>query len=159
MAYDDDRNYVNLAFQDVRNTKRNRKVQMVAGTALSDANALLFHVASKSKMAKFWQGQIQIDDALTADADSEVGDTLRLYFELTGERTGHFDIVDPNDDLFLDTSGPNANIAITKASMDAGDPGTPEDALGQIIDLILAGTLLISDSETPTAYLKGERLV
>lgn len=159
MAYAELKNYVTLTHRDIRLEKsRNRVVEMEAAATLSAAQALTFDSVSKCGMFKYVQGAQQVDDAVVGAADSEVGDTLRLNFGLPAGKKGHFDIVDGKDVLYVDTVGPNANVVIPKSEMDAATPGDPEDQLGNIIDLILAGTILISDGEVADSYIDGERI-
>lgn len=165
MAYTTSKNMLTLIFRDVREQERVRVVELGGLVVVTDDNAAEMDLVSKSAVPRYVQQNYQRDAALSADAQSEVRDTLRLYFRLPDGDKGHFDIVDPKDTLFLSTTGAGANIPVDKSTMDAadpvGNPGSPAeelDALGNIIDSILSGEYLISDGEQPEAYLGGERV-
>jgi hypothetical protein len=146
-----------LTFRDVRGDTRNRRIELGGLVVITDDDATEFHNASKSAVVAYVQQNEQSDEALVGDADSEVSDTLRLYFRIDAKKTAHLDIPDPHDELFLSTTGPGANILKDKADLDL-DVGGPGEAVGSIIDKVLAGSILISDGETPASYLYGERL-
>ena len=158
MAYTTNSNTLTLSFRDVRNDLRTRRIELGGLVVVTDDDAVNFSSVSKSVVRRYVQGNEQIDAALVAEADSEVADTLRLYFLLPDDSKWHLDVVDPHDELFLSTTGPGANIVKDKADLIVGGPPTPGYYLGVIIDNVLAGTYLISDGETPTAYLYGERI-
>ena len=159
MAYTTLKNYATFTFRDVRDNVRTRQVELGGLVILTDDNANDLHNASKSAVIKYVQNNVQSDDALAPDADSEVSDTARLYFELPDLEKGHFDIPDPHDEIFLATAGAGANIVKEYAVLAAAVAGTPEKAVANIIDDVLAGEILISDGEQPTRYLEGERVV
>lgn len=160
MAYTALQNFLVVTYTDIRGDTRNRRIETDPTLVVTDPIVGLLDDVSKCALKRYSLGLNQADDALTPDADSEKADTARLYFDLDGlGKKGHFDIVDAHDDLFLATSGPNANIIKDYATLDAATAGTPEKALASIIDALLAGTFTISDGETPAAYLNGVRLV
>lgn len=157
MAFTTLKNYLTMTFRDAREQERTRVVELGGLVVVTDDNANDFHNASKSAVVKYVQNNVQHDDTLTADADSEVRDTLRLYFRMPSQEIYHLDIPDPHDEVFLATSGPGANILKEKADL-ALDVGGPGEAVSNIIDDALAGEYLISDGETPDSYLSGERV-
>jgi len=157
VAYTTLRNFMALTFRDVRGDTRIRRVELGGLVVITDDDAADFHNASKSAVVAYVQQNEQSDEALSPDADSEVADTLRLYFRIDAKKTAHLDIPDPHDELFLSTTGPGANILKDKADLDL-DVAGPGEAVGNIIDKVLAGSILISDGETPASYLYGERL-
>lgn len=157
MAYTTLRNYLDLTFRDVRDNERRRRIELGGLVVITDDDALDFHNASKSAVVAYTQQNQQSDEALVGDADSEVGDTLRLFFRMDALQTYHLDIPDPHDELFLSTTGPGANILKDYADL-ALDVGGPGEAVTNIIDKALAGSILISDGETPASFLYGERL-
>lgn len=148
--------YVTVSHQDIRDNTRSRQVQ-VPDLAAASIIAFEMNGASKSKVAS-WTNSLKLtEDTMAApDADSEVKDTLRLYFELPNLDRAHFDIVDPHDEVFLALTGAGANILKERADLllIAG-AGTSVDA---IIAHVLSGEILISDSETPSRYLSGARV-
>ncbi len=156
MAYTTAHNFLTLKFRDVRNVLRNRTIELGGLVVVTDDDATEWDTVSKSIVRGYYNKNQQIDNALVAAADSEVKDTARLYFLLPDDTTGHLDIVDPVDDLFLSTTGPGANIIIEYADMAGGSPS--QVALQTIIDKVLSGSILIDDGETPTTYLYGERI-
>jgi hypothetical protein len=159
MPYTTYKNTLTLRMRDERDTERTRIVTLGGLVVVTDDDANLFNAASKSFVASYVQNNYQKDDALAPEADSEVRDTLRLYFRMPNEDTAFFDIPDPHDDLFLDTVGAGANILKSKTALDAAVDGTPEDAVGQIIDHVLAGEYLIDNQGVAAeAYLEGERI-
>jgi hypothetical protein len=158
MAYTTNKNYIRMTFTDVREQKRNKTVELGGAVIVTDDDAADFDQVSKSAVRKYVQQNEQMDGALSPDADSEVRDTIRLYFKLTDDSKAHLDIPDPHDELFLSTTGPDAMIVKTYAVLAAAIDPAPEKALADIIDKVLAGTYLISDGETPTTYLSGERV-
>lgn len=158
MAYTTINNFLTVDYTDVRENSRQRRIELGGLVIITDTEADAMHDASKSAVRKYWQSNVQMDDALTPDADSEVRDTLRLYLKLPDDSVGHFDIPDPHDEVFLSTTGPGANILKDYATLAAALAGTPEKAVADIIDLLLAGTFLISDGETAQTFLSGERV-
>lgn len=158
MAYGSIKNFLSLTYRDERQDERNRRVELGPAVVITETDVLRWHNVSKSAVAKFVQQNVQSDPGLSPQVGSEKRDTMRLYFRMGDESIGHLDIPDPVDDLFLATSGPNANTVIDKADMDAALAGTPEDELGEIIDGVLAGTYRIKGGQTPSAYLRGERV-
>lgn len=157
MAFTTLKNFLTMTFRDDSGVERVRKVELGGLVVVTDDNANDFHNASKSAVVKYVQNNVQHDAALTPDADSEVRDTLRLYFRMPDESIYHLDIPDPHDEVFLATSGAGENILKLKADL-ALDVGGPGEAVSNIIDDVLAGEYLISDGEQPTAYLEGERV-
>ena len=158
MAYTTANNFLSMRFRDVRNQLRTRIIELGGLVVVTDDDAIEWDGVSKSVVRGYVQQNKQIDAALSADADSEVTDTARLYFLLPDDTTGHLDIVDPHDELFLSTTGPNANVIKDKATLVAAVSPAPEFYLNSIIDKVLAGSILISDGEQPTTYLRGERI-
>lgn len=158
MAYTTNKNTMVLSFRDIRNENRFREIELGGLVVVTDDDALDFDGCSKSVVRRYVQKNEQIDNGLTPDADSEVNDTLRLFFLLTDDTKWHIDIVDPADELFLSTTGPGANIVKDKSVLAAAVSPAPEYYLNNIIDKVLAGSILISDGETPTAYLEGMRI-
>ena len=158
MAYTTLRNYLDLTFRDIRDNERRRTIELGGLVVVTDDNATAFHNASKSAVVSYVQKNVQSDEALVGDADSEVRDTLRLYFRIDAQKTAHLDIPDPHDEIFLATTGPGANVAKDYAVLFAASPGTPEKAVADIIDDVLSGEILISDGEEAASYLSGERV-
>lgn len=150
---------VNVTFRDNRDDVRGRTIEQ-PGTTQADVTTLVdrLQVISKSGTLRATHSIKYSNDAFAAEADSDVSDTVRLYFELEDTSTAHFDIPDPADEIFEASSGPGANIVKEKSVLDAAVAGTPEKELGLLIDAVLAGTILISDGETPAGYLHGERV-
>lgn len=160
MAYTALQNFLTITYTDIRGNTRNRRIETDPALVVTDPIVGKLDDVSKSALKRYTLGLNQADDALTPDADSEKADTARLYFDLDGlGKKGHFDIVDPHDDLFLSTAGPNANVIKDYATLFAAVAGTPEKSLADIIDALLAGSMTISDGETPASYLNGVRLV
>ena len=143
-------------FTDARGDSRNRVVEIGAGNLLTDDDAGDMNGVSKSVVLSYIEGIRQVDINLTPDSDSEVKDACRLAFLLDDNTRAHFDIVDPKDELFLTLVGAGANIVIAYDDLDILDP--PQLALKDIIDRVLSGDMLISDGETPVAYIEGFRL-
>ena len=158
MAYSTIKNWLAVTWIDERLDTRLRRIECGAAYTPVLADATQFHNVSKSAVSKWVQNDVQYDASLSGIAGSEVSDTLRLYFLMDNGDTYHMDIPDPVDSLFLATSGAGANILKTYAVLDAGAPLSPEDELARIIDHVLAGEYLISDGETPTAFIEGERI-
>ena len=157
MAFTTLKNFLTMTFRDARDNERVRVVELGGLVVVTDDNANDFHNASKSAVIKYVQNNVQNDPALTADADSEVRDTLRLYFRMPDEGVYHMDIPDPHDEVFLAASGPGANILKERAEL-VLDIGGPGEAVDSIIADALAGEYLISDGEQPTGFLYGERV-
>jgi hypothetical protein len=158
MAYTTNKNELVLSFRDIRQELRTKRIELGGLVVVTDDDATEFNGVSKSVVRRYVQQNEQIDTSLVADADSEVNDTLRLNFLLPNDSKWHLDIPDPHDELFLSTTGPGANIVKDKAVLAAAVSPEPEYYLNVIIDKVLAGSILISDGETPTAYLDGERI-
>lgn len=158
MAYTTLKNYINLTFRDVRENERIRTIELGGLVIWTDDDAILFNNASKSGVRKYASVNVQSDAGVDGDADSEVRDTLRLYFRMPSEEVYHLDIPDPHDELFLSATGPAANILKDYADLFAAVAGTPEKAVASIIDKALAGDILISDGETAATFLHGERV-
>ena len=157
MAYTTIKNTLTLNMVDVRENKRVRIVELGGLVVVTDDDANLFNAASKSAVDRYVQNNYQRDPAVTADADSEVRDTLRLYFKMDDISTAHFDVPDPHDEVFLSTTGPGANILKDRDDL-ALDVGGPGEAVDTIIQNVLDGDYLISDGETPESFLSGERV-
>lgn len=158
MAYTTIKNLLTMTFRDIRNDERRRTVQLGGLVIVTDDDANLFNAASKSIVAKYDQSNIQGDDSLVPDADSEVRtDTLRLFFRSAGDQeTIHLDVPDPHDEVFLATSGAGANILKERADLLlAGAAGVAVDG---IIQKALDGDYLMSDGELAGEYLFGERV-
>lgn len=160
MAYTTFKNCLRMTFRDIRDDERVRTVELGGAVIITDDDANLFNNASKSIVAKYAQNNLQSDDTLSPDADSEVRtDTLRLYFRSASDQDKiHLDVPDPHDEVFLSTTGAGANILKDKADLDAGVVNGPEWSVGQIIDKALAGSYLMSDGEQAGAFLYGERV-
>lgn len=158
MAYTTVENKLALRFRDVRNQLRRKTIELGGLVVVTDDDAVEWDGVSKSVVRGYVQQNKQIDQSLMADADSEVNDDARLYFLMADDTQGHLDIPDPHDELFLSTTGPNANIIKDKADLAVAVSPAPEYYLNSIIDKVLAGSILISDGEQPVAYLKGERI-
>lgn len=156
MAFTVVENRVTLTHRDVRDDTRNRVIEVASGL-FTDVEAELHNAVSKSKILAYQATTKQVDLANTPDADSEVKDTLRLYFLMDDATKAHYDIVDPADSLFLDTTGEGANILRSVPQLLAVG-GAPGVALDGIIALIMAGAILISDGETPVQFLEGKRI-
>lgn len=157
MAYTVKKREMLLQFRDIRNNVRNRTVEISGANVLMDDDAVDWDAVSKSALLGYWEKIQQLDMAVTADNDSEVKDTCRLYFLMDDNTQAHFDIPDPKDDLFIATTGAGANIVKEYDDMSA-IAGNPAENLKAIIDRVLTGDILISDGETPVSYLRGVRL-
>lgn len=143
-------------WRDIRNVKRTRTIEVPDFTGV---NAISGHMTAMSKSDFIKTSNTLVNDNplwVPPDADSEVKDGLRLYFELPNLDVAHFDIVDAKDDLFQATTGDGANTMITYA--DLGIILASHVGATAIIDGILAGDIFISDGETPLRYLEGKRL-
>lgn len=157
MAYTTLKNVLDLTFRDVRDNDRRRSIELGGLVVVTDDDATDFHRASKSAVVSYVQKNVQSDEALAGDADSEVRDTLRLYFRIDAAHTAHLDIPDPHDELFLSTTGPGANVLKDYADL-ALDVAGPGEAVVNIIDKCIAGSILISDGEQASEFLYGERV-
>lgn len=157
MAYTVKKREMLLQFRDVRNNVRNRTIEISGANVIMDDDATDWNAVSKSALLGYWEKIQQLDMGKTPDADSEVKDTCRLYFLLDDNTQAYFDIPDPKDELFLSTTGAGANIVKEYDDM-ASILGNPAENLKEIIDRIMSGDILISDGETPVAYLRGVRL-
>lgn len=158
MAYSVVKELVSLVFRDERDEQRGRVIEFASPVVTLEDDMVLFNTVSNSIVASFSHTDKQTDPALSPAAGSEVRDTARLYFRLASQDRAHFDIVDPHIDLFIGATGTGATIIKDKATLAAGAVGSPELALNEIIDHVLAGDYLISDGETPEAYLEGRRV-
>lgn len=147
---------ITFRYTDIRGDSKNRVVEIGAGNILTDDDAADMDTVSKSSLLSYTEGIKQVDIALTPDADSEVSDACRLAFLLDDNTRAHFDIIDPMDEIFLTLTGQGANIVIAYDDLDILD--APQLALKDIIDRVLSGDMLISDGETPVAYIEGFRL-
>lgn len=147
--------YTTQTWRDIRLDKRARIVEQ-PDFANEQLIRQQMEAVSKSSVIKTANTLVNDNvDYAAPDADSEVGDTLRLYFELANLDVGHFDIPDPKPGIFQATTGAGANTMKTYA--DLGITGE-EAAAKSLIDYVLAGEILISDGETPIRYLEGKRL-
>lgn len=157
MAFLTAKNEVTLKFVDVRDERRNRTIELASAYIMVEDDAVLMDTVSKSAVLSFRNTNKQVDLARTPTADSEVKDTGRLYFQLADDTIAHFDIIDPADSLFLDTTGEGANImrSVPQMLLVGGAAGIACDA---IIAKILLGDILISDGEEPVKYLYGKRV-
>jgi len=156
MAYGTTGNYLVLNFRDQRNDPRRKEYELGGLVVVTDDDAKLFSDVSKSVVRSYNNRNKQVDNGLTPDADSEVADTMRLYFLMPDDTKYHLDIVDPKDALFLAATGAGSNIVKDRAVLAVGSP--EEIALDSIIGKVMDGTYLISDGETPVAYVGGERI-
>jgi len=156
MAYTTSGNFLVMGFRDIRENQRSRTIELGGLVVVTDDDAAEWTAVSKSVVRTYAAQNKQVDQALTADADSEVKDTARLYFLMPDDTKGHLDIVDPVDYLFLSTAGPGANVVIDYGDM--ATSGAAGVALKSIIDKCLAGSILISDGEQPVSYLEGLRI-
>jgi len=147
---------ITFTYRDVRDDTRNRVIEVSTGL-FTDAHAELHDAVSKSGLMTYQSTAKQVDLANVGDADSEVKDTLRLYFLMDDTTKAHYDIIDPHDSLFLDTTGEGANILRSTAQLVAVG-GAAGIALDAIITLIMTGVILISDGETPIQFLEGKRI-
>ena len=145
-----------MTYRDVRDDTRSRTVEVASGL-FTDVEVGLHNAVSKSGIHTYAVRAKQVDLSVVGDADSEVKDTLRLYFLMEDATKAHYDIVDPHDSLFLDTTGEGANILRSVPQLVAVG-GAPGVALDAIIGLIMLGTIKISDGETPVQFLEGKRL-
>lgn len=148
--------FFSQTWRDVRLDKRTRTIDVPDFTNVDSISGSMA-VMSKSDFIKTSNTLVNNNELIAPpDADSEVKDTLRLYFELASLDVAHFDIVDPKDDLFQATTGDGANTMVTY--VDLSLVTTSHIAAKDIIDMILVGTIFISDGETPIGYLEGKRL-
>lgn len=158
MAYTTIKNVLSLEFRDIRENTRQRRVELGGLVVVTDDDATFHDAASKSAVRKYVQNNYQMDDGVTPDADSEVRDTLRLYFLMDDDTEYHYDIPDPHDELFLSATGPGANVLRDYEDLAQDVSPTPGWGVTNIIDNILAGEYLISDGEQPASFLSGERV-
>ncbi len=147
---------VTFGYRDISGRTRSRDVEMGLLNLIMDDDATDLDMVSKSALVSYWEKAKQVDLSNVPEADSEVGDTLRLQFLMEDNTKYHFDIVDPKDNLFIATDGAGKNIAISYAALDGAV--AEQQALKDIIDRVLSGDSLISDGERPHSYLKGYRL-
>lgn len=147
---------ITMKYRDVRDDVRSRTIEVSSGL-FTDVEVGLHDAVSKSAIHTYTTKAKQVDLNEVGDADSEVKDTLRLYFLLDDATKAHYDIVDPHDSLFLDTTGEGANILRSVPQLVAVG-GTAGVALDSIIALIMTGVIKISDGETPVQFLEGKRL-
>lgn len=147
---------ITLTYRDERDDTRNRVIEVGSGL-FTDVQAELHNAVSKSKILAYQATTKQVDLGNVPEEGSEVKDTLRLYFLKDDATKAHYDIIDPADSLFLDTTGEGANIlrSVPQLLAVGGAPGVAMDA---IIALILSGGILISDGETPVQFLEGKRI-
>ncbi len=145
-----------VTFRDIRNNTRRRVVEIDGSNVITDDDAINMNEVSKSTVRSYWEEVKQVDMGNSADADSEVKDTARLYFLMENDTQSYFDIVDPKDDLFVSVDGKLAMDV--KAYDDLSLVNGAENSLKFIIDDILGGRILVSDGETPHSYLHGVRL-
>lgn len=157
MAYTVQKREVVLQFRDISNRVRNRTVEISGANGILDDDATDWKAVSKSALLGYWEKIKQLDMGVTADADSEVGDTARLYFLMSDNTQAYFDIPDPVDELFIASEGEGLNIVKPYGDM-ASLLGNPAENLKEIIDRVMNGDILISDGETPHSYLSGRRL-
>lgn len=157
MAYTTVKNTISFRYMDERDEVRNRTIELGGAVIFTDDDAIIMSAISKSGVMAYTASNKQVDNGQNIEVDSEVKDTARLYFLLDDQTQAHFDIVDPADELFLDTTGEGANIirSVAQLLLVGGVPGVALDAL---ILKIMAGDILISDGETPIKYLYGQRL-
>ena len=145
-----------ITYRDIRNNTRRRVIEIDTSNLIVDDDAINMNEVSKSTVRSYWEEEKQVDMGNSADADSEVKDTARLYFLMENDTQSYFDIVDPKDDLFVSVDGKLAMDV--KAYDDLSLVNGAENSLKFIIDDILGGRILISDGETPHSYLHGTRL-
>lgn len=158
MAYTANKNYLSIEYTDDSLSSRTRNIQCVPTLLITDPLVGRLDNVSKSALKEYTLHLNQRDNAIVPAGDSEVQDTLRLYFELENGDGAHFDIIDPDDSLFLATTGAGENILKDKAVLDAAAADTPENDLALIIDAILGGTFYVSGRETPVLFIEGKRL-
>jgi len=147
---------ITMTYRDVRDDTRQRTVEVSSGL-FTDVEVGLHDAVSKSAIHTYTSKSKQVDLNEVGDDDSEVRDTLRLYFLLEDATKAHYDIVDPHDSLFLDVTGEGANIMRSVPQLIAVG-GAPGVAMDGIIALIMTGVIKISDGETPVQFLEGKRL-
>lgn len=157
MPFTTAKNTITFRYVDERDDRRNREVELSGAYVFVEDDAILMDAVSKSAVRSFRNTNKQVDLSRDADVGSEVGDTLRLWFLLDDDTKAHFDVVDPKDELFLDTTGEGANImrSVPQLLLVGGAPGIAMDAL---IAKILLGDILISDGEQPVQFLEGKRI-
>lgn len=156
MAYTVVKKELVALYRDIRGETRRKTIELSDSNLLTDDDANHLNGLSKSTVRSYVERIKQTDMANTPDADSEVDDTARLYFLMEDDTQAWFDIVDPKDDLFVDTEGSNANVL--KSRDDLSDLDPTENALKEVIDGIMNGEILISDGETPVLYIGGKRI-
>lgn len=157
MAYSTAKNTLVLGFRDERQDLRTRTIELGGLVVVTDDDATEWSAISKSIVRTYSANNKQVDQSLSAAADSEVADTARLYFLLADDTKAHLDIVDPMDSLFLAETGAGANVVKPYATL-AAEVTAEAVALVSIIDKVLAGSILISDGETPVSYVDGLRI-
>lgn len=157
MPYTTVRNEISFSFVDERDDRRRRVIELAPAYVFVEDDAILMSAVSKSAVRSFRNTNKQVDLAQNFDVGSEVKDTLRLWFLLDDDTKAHFDVVDPKDELFLDTTGEGANImrSVAQLLLVGGAPGIAMDAL---ITKIMLGDILISDGEQPIQFLEGKRI-
>lgn len=158
MAYVNINRLLSLTFSDERKDTRTRRVEVATTYDILPADIDAFVAASKSTVRNYWLSNENHDSALAAGADSEVKDTLRLFFLAAGDKQVHFDIPDPADDVFLSTTGPGANILMDYADLADIGASASQSAVADIIDQVTAGNYLVSDGEIGATFLFGERI-
>jgi len=156
MGYDPMDRQLVITFRDIRNNIRKRVIEISAGNLVTDDDAINMNEMSKSTVRSYWEEVKMVQMLNTADADSEVKDTGRLYFLMENDTQAYYDIVDPKDDLFVSEDGKLAMSMV--AYDDLSLVNGAQNSMKFLIDDILAGRILLSDGETPHSYLHGIRL-
>jgi len=156
MAYTQVKRELRLQFRDIRGKTRSRTVEISTGNLVVSDDIENLHEVSKSAVRSFRLSRKEVDMELNADAGSEVHDTGRWYFLMEDDTIASFDIPDPKDELFMATEGADANTMIPYADLSILQGA--QNSMKFLIDDILAGRILISDGETPIAYMNGVRI-
>jgi len=157
MAYTVKKRIMVLQYRDDANKVRTKHVEISDTNGLMDDDAVDWDDISKCALMGYWEKINQLDMGKTADGDSERQDTARLYFLMDDNTKAHLDIVDPKDSLFVADHGADKDIIKPYADMGL-ILGGPSESLRDIIDRVIGGDILISDGETPIAYINGRRL-
>jgi len=153
-----DKMFLNLTFNDVRNSRRGRKIQLANDFTEADEVVNIMNALSKSKIIKRSNVLTSVGDVTAPPLGSEVGDSARLYFVNADGDGLHFDLIDAPDDLFQAQTGAGANIV-----REWDEIGTATDttalAFQQLIAKIVTdNVILLSDGEEAYRYLDGKRL-
>lgn len=157
MAFTTTGNSYDVYMTDIRDQRRRLTIELDANVLTVEPFAQAISDMSKSEALYFINKNRQLNDTVNPDADSEVRDTLRLYFEMSDGKIAFRDLPDGDDVLFVSTTGDDAFIVRPYADL-AADTDPHAVALVFLIDNFLNGQMRISDGEQPVKYLRGRRI-